>query len=124
MPDELYAWKQSLLEKVILSIKNRQRADAERIKIVLNLRKHLINIGRQLDFQLGTLFYGFLPETYQSLQIHHIEIKETDESKIGLHHKSFSNHVSVDLICLSFTNVIFSHLTGFDGGHHTLGKAQ
>ena len=107
------------MEKVILSIKNRQRADAERIKIVLNLRKYLINIGCQLDFQLGTLFYGFLPETYQSLQIHHIEIKETDESKIGLHHKSFSNHVSVDLICLSFTNVIFSHLTGFDGAPHT-----
>ena len=36
-----------------------------------------------------------------------------------LHHKSFSNHVSVDLICLSFANVIFSHLTGFDGVQHT-----
>ena len=35
------------------------------------------------------------------------------------YHKSFSNHVSVDLICLSFANVIFSHLTGFDGVQHT-----
>lgn len=77
-----------------------------------------------MDFQPGTLLYGFLPETSQSLQIHHIEIKETDESQVVLHHKSFSNHISVDLICLSFANVIFTHLTGFDGVQHTLGKTQ
>lgn len=89
------------------------------LKKVLNLRKYLINIGCQLDFQSGTLLYDFLPEMFQSLQIHHIKIKETDESEIVLHHKSFSNHVSVDLICLSFANVIFPHLTGFDGVQHT-----
>ena len=91
---------------------------------VLNFREYLINIGCRLDFQPSTLLYGFLPETSQSLQIHHIEIKETDESQVVLHHKSFSNHISVDLICLSFANVIFSHLTGFDGVQHTLDKAQ
>ena len=47
------------------------------------------------------------------------ESLEDDESEVVLHHKSFSNHVSVDLICLSFANVIFSHLTGFDGVQHT-----
>ena len=68
-------------------------------KKVLNLRKHLINIGCQLDFQSGTLLYGFLPETSQSLQIHHIEIKETDESEVVLHHKSFyeKNQTTVTL---------------------------
>ena len=86
---------------------------------VLNLRKDLINIGCQLNFQSGTLLYGFLTETSQCLKIHHIEIEEADESEVVLHHKSFSNHVSVDLICLSLANVIFSHLTGFDGVQHT-----
>ena len=30
----------------------------------------------------------------------------------------------VDLICLRFANVIPTHLTGFDGVQHTLGKTQ
>ena len=42
---------------------------------VLNLRKYLINIGCQLNFQSGTLLYGFLTETSQCLKIHHIEIE-------------------------------------------------
>ena len=89
------------------------------LKEVLNFRKYLINIGRQLDLQAGSLFYSFLSKAPQGLKIHHIEIKETDKSQVILHHKSFSNNKCVDLICLGFANVILSHLTGFDGVQHT-----
>ena len=61
----------------------------------------------------------FCLKASQSLKIHHIQIKETDESEVVLHHKSFSNNICVDLICLSFANVVLSHLTGFDGVQHT-----
>jgi hypothetical protein len=88
-------------------------------KKVLNFRKNLINIGCQLDFQSGALFYGFLTKTLQGLKIHHIKVIETDKSEIILHHKSFSNNISVDLICLRFANVILTHLTGLDGVQHT-----
>ena len=86
---------------------------------VLNLRNNLINIGCQLDFQTGALLYGFLTKTSQGLKIHHIKVIEADEPEVILHHKSFSNHICVDLICLSFANVVFTHLTGFDGVQHT-----
>lgn len=76
------------------------------LKKVLNFRKYLINIGCQLDFQSGALLYGFLPKTPQGLKIHHIKVIETDESEFILHHKSFSNHICVDLICLGFANVV------------------
>ena len=36
-----------------------------------------------------------------------------------MHHKSFSNNTSVDLICFRFANVILTHLTGFDGAQYT-----
>lgn len=71
---------------------------------------------------VGYLRYGI--KTPQGLKIHHIKIIETDESEVILHHKSFSNHICVDLICLSFANVILTNLTGFDGVQHTLGKTQ
>ena len=77
--------------------------------------QHKLSVG----FPTGDVAYGFLLEMFQSLQIHHIEIKEIDESQVVLHHKSFSNHVSVDLICLSFVNVIFPHLTDLAGVQHT-----
>lgn len=93
-------------------------------KKVLDFRENLINIGCQLDFQTGALLYGFLTKTPQGLKIHHIKVIETDESEVILHHKSFSNNISVDLICLRFANVIPTHLTGFDGVQHTLGKTQ
>ena len=35
-----------------------------------------------------------------------------------------ANNKCVDLICLSFANIILTHLTGFDGVQHTLGKTQ
>ena len=88
-------------------------------KKVLNFRENLINIGCKLDFQSGALFYGFLTKTPQGLKIHHIKIIKTDESEVILHHKSFSNHICVDLICLRFANVVFTNLTGFDGVQHT-----
>lgn len=47
----------------------------------------LINIGCQLDFSAGSLLYGFLTKASQSLKIHHIQIKETYESEVVLHHK-------------------------------------
>ena len=94
------------------------------IEKVLNFREYLIYIDCQLDFQPGTLLYGFLPETSQSLKIHHIKNKEVDKSQVVLNHRSFSNHISVNLICLSFAKVIFTHLTGFDGVQHIFGKAQ
>jgi len=86
---------------------------------VLNLREYLINIGCQLDFQSGALLNGFLPKAPQGLKIHHIEIKKGNESEVILHHKSFSNNKCVDLICLCFTNIVLTHLTGFDGVQHT-----
>ena len=88
-------------------------------KKVLNLRENLINIGCQLDFQSGTLLNGFLPKAPQGLKIHHIEVIETYESEVILHHKSFSNNKCVELICLRFTNIVLTHLTGFDGVQHT-----
>ena len=84
--------KQSSLEKVPLK-KHRQHSDV--------------------------LLYGFLTKTPQGLKIHHIKVIETDESEVIQHHKSFSNHICVDLICLCFANVSFPHLTGFDGVQHT-----
>ena len=91
---------------------------------VLNFWEYLINIGCQLDFQSDALLNGFLPKTSQGLKLHHIEIKEGDESQVILHHKSFSNNKCVDLICFSFTNIVLTHLTGFDGVPHTLGRTQ
>lgn len=36
-----------------------------------------------------------------------------------LHHKSFSNDVSVDLICLRFANIVFTHGRRLDGVKYT-----
>ena len=88
-------------------------------KKVLNFRENLINIGCQLDFQSGALFNGFLTKTPQGFKIHYIKVIEADESEVILHHKSFSNNKCVDLICLCFTNIVLTHLTGFDGVQHT-----
>ena len=66
----------------------------------------------------GCVALGFSDKTSQDLKLHHVKVIETDESEGILHHKSFSNYISVDLICLRFANVILMHLTGFDGVQH------
>ena len=85
---------------------------------ILNFRKDLIDIGRQLDLQPGTLLNGFLSKVCQILKIHHVKSIERDEPEAVLHHKSFSNNVCVDFISLGFANVIFTDLTGFDWVQH------
>lgn len=85
---------------------------------VLNFPQYLINIWCQLDFQTDALALWFpnknAPRTFI---IHYNKGIENDEFKTVLHHKSFSNHICVDL-CLE--NVVFTYLTGFDGADQEL----
>ena len=66
----------------------------------------------------------FCRKRTQDLKIHHIEIKEGNKSYVILHQKSFSNNKCVDLICLRFTNIVLTNLTGFDVVQHTLDRTQ
>ena len=87
-------------------------------------KKNEIMYRLYVGFSNGCVVLCFLTKMPQGLKIHHIKVIETDESKVIMYHKSSSNNICVELICLCFVDVIFTHLTGFDGVQHTLGKTQ
>ena len=76
-------------------------------KKVLELRKSLIHIGSQLYLSSGTLFDQFLPETAKVLQMQQADVIGCIEP-VRLHHESFGNEVSIDLIRFGLANVIFT----------------
>ena len=82
---------------------------------VLKFRKGLIQIGSKLDLKPGSLFDRFLTETPQFFEVHQIKIFKGNEPVRFLHHKSLDNDVSVDLIYLRFTDIIFPHGRSRDG---------
>lgn len=65
------------------------------------------------------LFNGFLPEAAKLFEIHQVKVIKNDKPVEILHHKSFDNNVSVDLIHLRFTYIVFTHGRRLDGVKYT-----
>ena len=65
----------------------------------MNFEEYLINIGCRLDFQSGSCIMVWKYPKTQDCRSRRL--------LVVLYHKSFSKYISVDLICLGFTNSIF-----------------
>ena len=76
---------------------------------ILKFRKGLIQIGSKLDLQQGSLFDRFLTDMPQFFEVPQIQILKGSEPIGFLHHKRLGDDVSVNLICLRFSDVIFPH---------------
>ena len=81
---------------------------------VLQFRKSLIHIGFILDLQPSTLFERFLAEATESLKVHQVDIKGSNEPASLLKHKCFSNDAGVNLFRLGFPDVILPESRALD----------
>ena len=81
---------------------------------VLQFRKCLIYIGLELYLQPGALFERLLAEASKSLEVHQVDVIDRNEPMRLLQHKSFSNDVGVNLICLGLPDVVLPQGRGLD----------
>ena len=72
----------------------------------------------RLDFEPSVLLNVFLTKTAKGFHIHNIQVEEGDKPKVFLYHENFGYNKSIDLISLSFTDVVSPHGRRFERVNH------